>query len=244
MSLGSGFLLELLQYSDYKFKLYGYARSGQHAISHWLLSHAPQTSVWVNNMQGKGENVDYKHYWYGPMAENHYHLLGIGFEGYMMNAVKTFPEIPLILVVRDIYNQTASIQKHPNLDVDTRFFNSWLANAKQALDISQVTNRPFITVKFNSWFISVEYRKQIFEQIREIIGFPYPFTDTNYTTVLGVGGGSSFDRMAHQFDANKMKVLERYKEPEIQNALKVIPAELRELNDHLFPEFKGTWEID
>ena len=63
----SGFLDAATKNTKYLFRLSGYARSGQHAISNWIMSHAPFTSLWVNNIHEFGEQVDFQHYWYGPV---------------------------------------------------------------------------------------------------------------------------------------------------------------------------------
>jgi len=160
-------------------------------------------------------------------------LTGLGFEGDLNKTALHLPESPLILVIRDILNQTASVAKHPTLRLNDQFFEGWERNARQALGQINIVTGPLIIANFNKWAASPEYRKQLYLQIQDYVGFDYLFTDkTNYVT--GVGGGSSFDGMKHQFDANQMKVLERYKDPSVRDAIKRIPKRLLELSSRLF----------
>lgn len=219
--------------AKYLFRLAGYARSGQHAISNWIMAHAPPTSLWINNIHGSGQEVDFQHYWFGPVNLEDIHLIGIGFEGDLNKSNNHFPEAPLILVIRDIFNQTASIAKHPDLQLDQDYFDGWERNARQALGQTKITTGPLIIANYNKWVISSEYRSDLYSKIKDYIGFNYRFTD-NTNFVSKIGGGSSFDGLKYQGQANKMKVLERYKDPSVQDAINQIPKRLIELNSRLF----------
>jgi len=198
------------------------------------MSHAPMTSLWVNNIHGSGDQADFQHYWYGPVNLEKMHLLGLGFEGDLRKTAFYYPESPLILVIRDIRNQTASVAKHPDLQLNTDFFEGWERNARQALGQTNIVTGPLIIANYNQWVTSSSYREQLYQQIQSYVGFNYPFLDkTNYVTQ--VGGGSSFDGLAHQYDAKKMKVLERYKDPSVKAAIQQIPKRLLELSNRLFP---------
>jgi hypothetical protein len=219
--------------TKYLFRLSGYARSGQHAISNWIMSHAPHTSLWINNIHKAAEEVDFQHYWYGPVNLNTLQLTGLGFEGNLNKTTLHFSESPLILVIRDILNQTASVAKHPDLKLDNDFFEGWERNARQALGQTNIATGPLIVANYNNWVSSPEYRAQLYTKIQDYVGFDYPFVD-NTNFVANIGGGSSFDGMAHQYEAKKMKVLERYKDSSVQDAIKQIPKRLIELSSRLF----------
>jgi hypothetical protein len=227
------FLDQTTQRATYLFRLFGYARSGQHAISHWLMKQAPQTSLWINNLHGYKKTSDFQHYWYGKVCLEDIYLLGIGFEGDLRRLSYHFQEVPLILVVRDIYNQTASVAKHPDLKLGVEFFEGWRRNALQALGEINILNSPCIVVKYNDWVSSEEYKREIFEEIKLCLGFPYLYKEGRDREIINIGGGSSFDGTKE--DAKKMKVLERYKDPSVQSAISQIPEELKMLSARLFP---------
>jgi len=216
--------------AKHEFRLYGFARSGQHAISHWLMSHAPQPSLWLNNIQ---KAKDYQPYWYGTPAPE-LDLLGLGLEGILEEKAQLMPQMPMILVVRDIRNQTASLAKHYFQPVSTEFFECWETNVLQALGEINLITSPYIVANFNKWFASKEYRKSLYQQIQHMLDLPYPFVDAGRQEILGVGGGSSFDGTSYHRNADKMKVLERYKDPSIKGYLEKIPPSLLELNDRFF----------
>jgi hypothetical protein len=197
--------------TKYLFRLSGYARSGQHAISNWIMSHATHTSLWVNNIHKAAKEVDFQHYWYGPVNLSDLQLTGLGFEGDLNKTVLHFPESPLILVVRDILNQTASVAKHPDLKLDNDFFEGWERNARQALGQTNIVKGPLIVANYNKWVTDPEYRAQLYKKIRDYVGFDYPFVDKT-----------------------DLKVLERYKDPSVQDAIKQIPKRLIELSSRLF----------
>lgn len=219
--------------TQYLFRLSGYARSGQHAISNWIMSQAPDTSLWVNNIHGSADQVDFQHYWYGQVNLETLHLTGLGFEGDLNKTVYHFPESPLILVIRDIRNQTASIAKHPDLLITNKFFESWERNARQAMGQTNIVRGPLIVANYNKWVSSPEYRSQLFSKIQDYIGFDYPLAD-NTCFVSSIGGGSSFDGLKYQYDAEKMKVIERYKNPDVQDAISQIPNRLLNLSKKIF----------
>jgi len=230
------FLIEVCKNTKYLYRLAGYARSGQHAVSNWLLSQAPNTSLWVNNIQNTGVDTDFQHYWYGPVSLENIHLTGLGFEGDIHKTQQHFPETPLILVIRDIFNQTASIARHPELKLDTKYFEGWERNARQALGQLDIIKSPLVVAKFNDWASSEDYRRELFAGISDLIGFSYCYQENREMNVLNIGGGSSFDGLDHQFSAKSMKVLERYKDPSVQDAISQIPERLKLLSQRLFPD--------
>ena len=234
----AGFLEKTSQRATYLFRLFGYARSGQHAISHWLMQQGPPTSLWINNLQGYGNDVDFQHYWYGPMNFDQIELMGLGFEGDLRKLSYNFAEVPLILVIRDIYNQTASIAKHPDLHINTTYFEAWRRNALQALGKINLLKSPVIIANYNNWVASDTYKSQLFEEVKECLCFPYHYMEGKDKHVIDIGGGSSFDGIKNSGTAQNMKVLERYKDPAVREAISLIPQELKDLNQLLFPSMR------
>ncbi len=229
------FLEYTTQRATYLFRLFGYARSGQHAISHWLMQQGNPSGLWINNLQGYGEGVDFKHYWYGPIDLNNIHLVGLGFEGDLRRLSHHFAEVPVIMVIRDVYNQTASIAKHPDLQVNTGYFEAWRRNALQALGEINLLHAPCLVVKYNDWVSSEGAKQKIYSKIKECLCLPFTYQTGKDKQVIGIGGGSSFDGTQHSGQANEMKVLQRYQDPSVQEALQKIPQELKDLSERLFP---------
>lgn len=87
--------------------------------------------------------------------------------------------------------------------------NQLKSQIKQALGLEppQVKSCPMVFISFNEWFTSVDYRMQISNSLG------LKFTDKNLNKVSSNGnGGSSFDKVKFQDNAQKMKVLDRWKD--------------------------------
>ena len=93
-------------------------------------------------------------------------------------------------------------------------------------------------MKFDDWFANKTYRKKIAEQLN------LNFSDAGLNTIMPMGWGkkgSSFDKMEYDGNAQKMKVLDRWKEykdnpVEFTNVLKM-NNELREMSEKIFGPF-------
>lgn len=249
------FLQHTLSIARARFRVMGYARSGQHAISHWLHSHVA-TGLWYNNICGElksdGNGVDFTLYRYtGDKAQRvlskreyleaeiqpYWYAIGLGFEGSYARYQQLFDsldvnDIPLILVVRDIRNQTASISKHPDIEVDDKFLTEWKANALQALHPDENT----IVINYNKWVSFPEYRALLFDTIRERCGFLCDYDDSHSQKMINIGGGSSFTGMRHAGQAHTMGTLQRYQTPEMKAIINTLPPELLEIDRQLFGE--------
>ena len=95
---------------------------------------------------------------------------------------------------------------------------------------------PKTFIKYDEWFISEEYRKDIAKQLG------LTFSDKRLNTVMKIGVknrfGSSFDTMKFKDKAQNMKVYERWKKYKDDNVFKMVMGdeELRDLSKQIFGE--------
>lgn len=247
------FLQNSLNTSKARFRLMGYARSGQHAVSHWLLAHF-QNSLWYNNICGRlepdGMGIDFTLYRYRGVeaktignkqdyleAESYpcWDIVGLGFEGCRTRYQHLFDALelnylPLLLVVRDIRNQAASIAKHPDMQVDEKFYSEWRENTLQALQPDANT----IVVNYNQWATSREYRETLFAIISQRCGLQTHYYDGHSQRIVNIGGGSSFSGLKHDGQARSMPTLKRYQAPEMRETIAALPVDLLALDHELF----------
>jgi len=213
------------------FNVLGIPRSGQHAIVTWLMGNLPSPSLFVNNATSirpdlvwwkNGRRVQ-------TQIEENPCVLGIGFEG--PARVLDHDGDLSVFVIRDIKNHMASLIKHKTLNPNwPQFFQQWEEYAN--LEINRPRKSyPYIVVPFSTWHTCLEVRLDLFEQFEyrmEIDGLTY--NDDARRDIMGSGGGSSFTGNSFNGCAEKMKVLDRYKEV----TLPEIPLKLLEMNTEIF----------
>ena len=146
-----------------------------------------------------------------------------------------------VLVIRSPWNHLASVlswRRRWFLKKKERFIACWNASAREHLGITNILPQPKVLVKFDNWFVDKKYRKSISKKLG------LPFSDLGLNRVMPIGRGrkgSSFDNLKHKKSAQKMKVLDRWKEHkdnpvEFTNVLKM-NEELREMAVKLFGPF-------
>ena len=93
-------------------------------------------------------------------------------------------------------------------DFAERLLGKWLAIAKE---FKGVTNHVpgFIKIYYDQFFTDETYRRNICSQLNGV------YNEDELNVVARAGGGSSFDRITYDGNAAEMKVLERYKQWEI-----------------------------
>jgi len=144
-------------------------------------------------------------------------------------------------VIRSPWNQLASIlewKRRWYLKNKERFISSWCAMAKEYLGITNVIPSPKTIINYDQWFADQKYRKQISKKMG------LKFTDRGVNIVMPMGRskkGSSFDKMECNGNAQKMAVLNRWKEyanneVEFTEVLKM-DDELRDLAIKIFGAF-------
>jgi len=211
----------------------GYPRCGQHGVSHWLFCQFPGLGLFLNNY---GPSAHLK-VWYAngeqhvkrPLADP-INLLGVGLEGRI--DTPTCPNLPRVIVVRDIKNHFASILKHGNIG-HSKLFAVWKDYILHALGHKTFGDQS-VTVNFPKWHIDLDYRRTIFEEVCAMLGASVPFTDAGREYIMGSGGGSSFDKLDFRTNPSKMKILDRYKAPEVRERIKSIPSDILSLNEQYF----------
>ncbi len=177
---------ELVDSAARAVRLIGYPRSGQHAISHWLFSQMPGQNLWLNNIQGT--RFDKVYYYNGKVdvkTDEPIFLIGLGYEGPPVR--EEFSELPTILVRRDLRNHVASLLAHKHIDLGDDFWQCWRDYHDMAITLNEVV------VNFPNWHEGYMYRMALFDRIGYMNEFHVTFSDRGKETILGSGGGSSFD---------------------------------------------------
>ncbi len=211
-----------------KIKVYSLCRSGHHAIAFWLAKNlVPAASVDLTYYDGEAKKrmVDEKADNTLDLVENEH--------------IKSSDE-PTIIILRDPYNNYASFLKlvqNPNFGPLSffTFIEHWKEYAKEAVgDTNLLSNK--ITISYNDWVSSEDYRKGILERLEKKFKVETKFDDSLKNSMTVYGGGSSFDGLDFVQSANEMKVLERYKEFQgsVGYRASVDTPEIKELSERLF----------
>lgn len=224
--------------------VFGMKRSGHHAIINWILNHY-DSFIYYNNCIIKNNKLHYTEK--NGIIKNGtppYEIKLLSFEdrkNINQSSIKSISKIkkPIknILIIRDAYNNYASrfekkINKsnanwvknwHNYDDVEI-----WKNYAKEFIGETNYLNA--IKINYNLWFQDIEYRKEISKNFGV-------FTDKGFEEVPKFGNGSSFDYKKFDNHAQKMKVLERWKNfYNDSNYYKkiVLDKEIKELNEKIF----------
>jgi len=201
-------------------RLIGLKRCGKHALINWMLDQRPfrnntfhtKSKIKKNaivpftvnlEQMGSAENVVCTY------EDVHMPLLG---GKRLLNSKAS--ELVYLLLLRDPFNCFASRLVWPwgktagqHLDKKNKdlIVNIWKSNAKEFLGRTKYLPNK-ILVNYNRWFSNVEYRKEI----SALMGLE--FSDKGLNMVTTHGEGSSFSNTKYDGAAQKMKVLQRYKE--------------------------------
>jgi hypothetical protein len=120
-----------------------------------------------------------------------------------------------VVILRDPLNWLASYIKMGGLKESQ--IQTYL---KMCQNLGGDENRPYIL--FHRWFTSPEYRQKIAARLG------LEASDEELCRISAIGGGSSFDGMQKQGEAQTMDVLNRWKimrdDPYFQDVLKRYPA--------------------
>ncbi|MFW6130382.1 MAG: hypothetical protein ACOC56_04285 [Atribacterota bacterium] len=150
-----------------------------------------------------------------------------------------------IIVIRDPFNNIASKFKYCENTKNNKnnrvmwidIIERWKIHAREAATITNYLNKKII-INYNKWFTSEKYRKRI-SSIFHFDGAA-PMLSMSRS-----GRGSSFDQFKFDNEANKMCVLERWKEYQnnIGYILMINDSELVHLYKKLFNPIPGIEEI-
>lgn len=128
------------------------------------------------------------------------------------NGIETTEKRTFILVLRNPFNNLASLMRKPSLwppnhITVSQFPETWIAYAREYLGetsyLSALGN--VVTLNYDLWFSDQDYRKKLSVKIAK------PFTETGLQKVSPNGEGSSFDDLEFSDRAQEMNVLERWK---------------------------------
>jgi len=109
-----------------------------------------------------------------------------------------------LIVIRDIFNLTASRRKGKKVWTKKWYFDRWNDHAREALgETNYLTNK--IIINYNKWFSDIGYRKNIASTLS------LKFSDKGLNSVQPYKRGSSFNQTKYDGRAQDMKVLERWK---------------------------------
>jgi len=146
-----------------------------------------------------------------------------------------------VMVIRSPWNHLASVlgwKTRWYLKKKERFIACWNVAAEEYLGITDVLPKPKTFVNFDKWFAEKKYRKKISKQL----GLNFSDDGLNIVMPMGWGKkGSSFDTMKYNGTAQKMPVLDRWKEyenntVEFTDVLKM-DEKLRKLSKKIFGPF-------
>ncbi len=232
------------------YRILGMRRSGNHAITNWLLGQLEGSAVFLDNMQQ-----------HEPVATPNKRIFpGFG----KTNLLVSHEDRPLndfflnynpsqfghskmkcsILILRDPYNWLASWYAWQD-ELGKRFreeeefqnhtIELWKTYARLFLewqeDSNQNSTEKRVALNYNQWTQDINYRKQL------AIRLDLKFTDKGREKMSINGYGSSFDGMAYNGKASQLNVLERWKSFENDpNFMSLFDEEILELGQKVFPE--------
>ena len=202
-------------------KLYIFAtkRSGQHAIINWLCEQnrpALHYNACNENLLPRKFVMEYvgneKHqYNFNKFQESQNYKLKV----YNFEDKEIFPiKGKRIVIIREPKNWIASRLKI-NINLQRRRINIWKNHARSNL----------FKIIFDEWFVDKEYRKYICKELG------LTFTDKGLNDVFW-HGQSSFDKHKFNGAAQRMKVLERWKEFR-DDANRIVDEEMKKLFDEI-----------
>lgn len=232
------------------FFVFGLRRGGNHAIAEWLKGHFDEgETLYLNSAEigffetnGGGlriDNADYRNISPGGGEK----ILLVGYENldfmdfpFQHNA-RIAGRSEMVIVLRDYPNMAASIarsaRERPDFVFKYRLRDLPQNWAMYAHHLNRRTGG-FTYVKFNDWFSSAEYRKELSGRLG------MEFSDRGLNTVSSYGSGSSFDKMTQDNNAQSMNVLHRWEEmmnDDLFCFLLLAGGDNLALNDEIFGNF-------
>jgi hypothetical protein len=151
-----------------------------------------------------------------------------------------------VLVIRDPFNTFASrvsaswirykLDDKAGKETSIRL---WKSYAREAMGDTNFARHNRIVINYNRWFTEVEYRRKLSARLG------LAFSDAGFGAVSGEYGGSSFDGVRYNGDAQQMQVLDRWKLVANNSVYKELfnDQELLALSYRLFGDLPGTTEL-
>ncbi len=202
--------------------IFGLKRGGHHAILNWIAYQSQRYVVHYNDVLSqafiKGE-IKTGGARDGMIFNNNAAncLYIYSFENVDLSLYTQIKQSPLLqgntvslCIIRDVYNILASsIQStfHKYFDKWMRNrIKTWIQYVREYRGETNYCSNKVMFILYNMWFSDVNYRKAICDL------FNFSFTDRGFDKVSVRGGGSSFDKRRYDGEANRMNVLNRYKQ--------------------------------
>lgn len=199
--------------------IYTLKRSGSHAIFNWICRanepaihfngckdsniQYPQNLILYNNNKRKfmGKNYSKKWDYFQKVDHKKYNMfLLYGFENCLLAKKKKYKKYKEAIILRDPRNWIASCLQ-VNAKPLTHLYKNYFKDDRYK-------------ILYDLWFNSKKYRKKICSDLK------LKFSDKGLNEVY-LHGKSSFDKKEFDGKAQKMKVLERYKEFENNDLYKI-----------------------
>ncbi|WP_204104516.1 MULTISPECIES: hypothetical protein [Spirulina sp. CCY15215] len=240
------------------FQVCGIQRSGNHALINWIISQQPLKTCFINgvfpdqNPWEQNWGISYRNFDYWPGHRDlagalvSKQLLICSYENYALDKIDRHrsqllvdvgksQEVCSVLILRDPYNTFASWLK-AGWDVTAEITEMWKVYAREFIGQTSYLQNQTVTINFNTWFASQEYRRQLAHALN------LEFTDRGLDIITHHGGGSSFDKQSLDGNAKQMNVLRRF-QAFVDNPVyrKIFQdQEIQELSEKIFGEIEGT----
>jgi len=111
-----------------------------------------------------------------------------------------------LIILRDPFNLLASIHKKW-MDKDLYLYaNLWKEYARKYIEYRESNQTNLININYNRWVVEQNYRESLAKKL------DITFTDEGKCKVTNFGGGSSFDGISSNKNAEEMGIFERWKQ--------------------------------
>ena len=234
--------------------VHGLKRSGNHAVINWMIRQARGPAAFLNNVEpgrsflrpadkvivpGNGNGA-------APLVIASYEdkeLAEISGHPRERRRRATGAHVVELLVLRDPFNTFASRhrRKHRPFCHDRAYREwvkaQWKDYAREFLGETDHLSFGRVGVDYNRWFRDVDYRRALAERL------DLPFSDAGIRDVPDYGGGSSFEGTGSDGRADRMAVMDRWKELLDDQAFVDLfrgDHELFELSRRIFGDLEGT----
>lgn len=253
--------------NDREVRVIGMSRSGNHAIIGWITGQFPGRTCFLNCCEGKANPfasarplpggsafeasypVDMEGERRGEFSRKDLliynyedsflaHACSEVFERRHDEWVGRSRERLDIVILRDPFNLFASRFRRRGMVVKSATaLRIWKQHARQFVDErSRGVRRP-VLINYNRWFASREYRSQLAERLS------LRDDDAGIDRVPGCFGGSSFDEIAMDGRAQRMRVLERWRHFQDDPAFAALfDEQIIDLSNRIFGPIPGVAE--
>ncbi|MFP4144072.1 MAG: hypothetical protein ACLFV3_02915 [Phycisphaeraceae bacterium] len=261
-NLGSGYT------NEQEMRVIGMSRSGNHAILNWIFAQAPPRTCLLNCAEGK-ENpfltarpmdsgrpyranyeFDLEREQRGRLSAKNL-LLFSHEDNFLGNAVSDAYEREHdgwvgptrrrrdVLILRDPFNLFASRLRAGSAEVGlTVAKRIWKQHAREFIQGPSRLRHDPVLIRYNQWFTDRDYRRALADRLG------LTFTDAGLREVAACHGGSSFDGLAYDGDAQQMGVLSRWKHYAADAQYRMLfDEELIEMSESIFGPIPGTREL-